>query len=193
MCVVVCARVLYVRIVCVVCVSITCILCLCVCGYLLCVCVCTCSACMLWCVHACCVCGLCGACMRIACVCAWISASSSTGKQTCFALHREGAPSDLSPGLLWGPLPKVTPGACPGQFGNASLGCGPAKRTGRGRWEGQGVGDSQGPGRGDGHWLEGPAWPWGPDTVAPLPAGWALSALIRFCLSSFCSSGGKAR
>lgn len=101
---------------------------------------------------------VCGACMCTVCVCARIFASSSTGKQTCFALHREGAPSDRSPGLV-GPLLKVTPGACPGQSGNASLGCGPAKRTGRGRQEGQGAGESQGPGRGDGRWLEGTAWP----------------------------------
>ena len=81
----------------------------------------------------------------------------------------KGAPSDRSPGLAWRLLQKVTPGARPGQPGNASLGCGPGKRMGRGRLEGQGAGDSQGPGRGDGRWLEGPAWPQGLDTAAPPP------------------------
>ena len=99
----------------------------------------------------------------------------------------KGAPSDRSPGLAWGLLQKVTPGARPGQPGNASLGCGPGKRMGRGRLEGQGAGDSQGPGRGDGRWLEGPAWPQGPGGRAP------SALLIRFCLSSLLQLWGQSQ
>lgn len=73
------------------------------------------------------------ACILCVCICADICVAIHMKTKLLHSPQRRSPPSDHNPGPVWGLLQKVTPGARPGQTGNAALWCGRGWDVGKAR------------------------------------------------------------